>query len=277
MHRTPLAPLLALVALVLSLTTACATSPPIARTETYAATGVFVRHLRLRIAPAQTRDFEALMERCVAAAAAARLPEGDDWLCYRESPGRYWIVTFADERDAPAVTRRPAPLRAFVRRIAGAGRAAGLAEAERRLAELEYVVEWNLLMRVKHDWSTVVEMATAEHPKARMMRRTVRPGREADFERALTARTAFFREHGYPLPIEGFVVLEGLPGNAIQLVFPRDWRSFHATESFWEFVQSRPEDERADYAARKAALMETMASAEYHEADFVPAASFGGV
>lgn len=270
-----------LALLLFALLTAACASPPSgpahARTAdaaSFPVEGLFARHLRLRLAPSHTQDFEALMERCVRAAQAAALPEAWDWLLYRESPGRYWIIAFAEEREGFALPRGPRPLWSFARGVADREGPAARAEVERRLAALEYVVEWDLLTRQKRAWSTVDSMSTTTHPEARLMLRTVRPGREVDFDRALTARTAFFREHGYPLPVEGFVILEGLPGHALQVVFPRDWPSFHAAESFWEFVQSRPEAERTDYLARKAALMETMASAEYHDASFLPEASY---
>jgi hypothetical protein len=143
------------------------------------------------------------------------------------------------------------------------------------LAALEYEIEWNLLTRQKQLWSTVESVSTATHPAARLMLRTVRPGHEADFERTLAQRTAFLEDHGYPLPVEGFVVLSGAPGTALQVVFPRDWPSFHARESFWEFAQLLPEPEREEYMRRKAELMQTMLSAEYYEAGVVAEACYG--
>jgi hypothetical protein len=60
----------------------------------------------------------------------------------------------------------------------------------------------------------------------------------------------------------------------MHVVFPRDWPSFHARESFWEFVQRLPEPEREEYMRRKAALMRTMLSAEYYDADCLSDASY---
>jgi len=93
-------------------------------------------------------------------------------------------------------------------------------------------------------------------------------------DRALAARTAFFAEHDYPLPVEGFAVRSGAPGRALQVVFPADWSSFHATDSFYAFVQGLGEAEQEDYAGRKAALMETMSSAEYHDGSFAAELSY---
>lgn len=255
---------------------ACAQVGPHAETQSYAADGIHLRHLRVRVTPAQTQDFEALIERCVLAAQTVQLSDEHGWLCYRESPGRYWLVSFSETRDGFAIPSSDSPLRSFTRHIASLEGPEALAEIDERIGALEYEIEWSLLARQKHDWATAREMSTELHPKARVMLRSVRPGEERAFEQALAERTAFLAERDYPLPVEGFVVLSGAPGTAMQVVFPRDWPSFHAGESFWEFAQKLPESEREEYMRRKAALMRTMWKAEYYDASFLPEASFGG-
>lgn len=254
----------------------CATVPTAAGTAVYAADGVHLRHVRLRVAPAQTQDFEALMERCVAVATESELPSEWDWLCYLEPPGRYWLLTFADEPDRFPIPDSSEPLRTFVHALADHADPATRRALVGALEALEYELEWQLVARQKRAWSTVEEMATSEHPMARLMVRTVRPGAEAAFERALAERTAFLVERGYPLPVEGFVVRSGWPGTALQVVFPRDWPSFHARESFWQFSLHLPDDQRAAYLQRKDALMRTMASAEYYDGKVRPDASYAG-
>ena len=243
------------------------------------AEGPFVRHVRLRVAPAETKTFEAILGDAAELAERAGLGPAYDWLCYRESPGRYWVVTMADERADFPVPASDRPVRSLLGAVERAGgKSEGLPE---RFEAIEHELEWSLLTRQKAVWSTVDSMSTATHPKARIMWRTVRGGRATEFDRALAARTAFLAERGYPLPIEGFVVLEGLPrevarGAAMQVVFPRDWASFHASESFWEFVQALPAAGREAYLERKAALMSSMAGAEYFDGDFLPEASRQG-
>ncbi len=246
----------------------------------FPAEGVLVRHLRLRLAPSHTRRFEAVLEECAAAARSARLDETHAWMAYREPPGRYWIVQLADDEGSFAL---PDDLRGFVSAILEKAEAAGETtrnpreEAEAELAKLEIEVEWNLLLQTKSGWGTVDAMSTATHPKARLIDRTIRPGMEAEFDRALSARTAFFARRDYPLPVEGFVVRAGAPGRAIQVVFPVDWPSFHAATSFFEFSKTLDEEGQREYAERKADLLETMSRAEYYDGSFVPEISFGGM
>lgn len=221
------------------------------------AEGTLVRHRRVRLAPYHTQDFEAVLRACVAGAEEDGSAAG--WLCYRESPGRYWLVTFASEDGE---LEEPPGLEGFVETFAP--------EALDDLRALELEVEWEWELQQAEDWSTVREMSTDTHPKARMMLREVRPGREAEFAAALTARTAFLAEHGYPLPIEGFVMRRGDASLAVQVVFPRDWSSFHGAESFGAFIDSLDGEARAEYARRKAALMETMSRAKFLHASFAP-------
>jgi len=260
-------------ALLCAWTAACAVLETHAVTDRYDADGPFLRHVRLRVAPAHTQDFEALMARLVAAAESAELTDDWHWLCYLESPGRYWIVTSSETRDGFPVPRSQRPLRAFARAVVDQASLAARTDVVRRLATLEYEIEWVLEARGKAAWSNAKVMSTAEQPKARLMVRTVRPGQEAAFERALAERVDFLVAHDYPLPIEGFVTLSGAPGTALQVVFARDWPSFHERESFWQFVQHLPEAARDAYMQRKAALMRTMASAEYYHGDFRAGAS----
>lgn len=252
---------------LLALASSCTSTGAPARAASFDADGVYITHLRVRLAPSHTKAFEALMKRCVESARAAGLASDYDWLCYREPPGRYWLVHFSETADGFAL---PESLEGFVDQL---GRAEGEPtrdELMTALAELEYETEWAIVARQKASWSTVASMSTATHPKARMMDRTVRPGMEAEFDAALEARTAFFAEHAYPLPVEGFVILDGAPGRAMQIVFPVDWSSFHDSDSFFAFVKGLDEAARDDYAARKAALMVTMAGAEYFDGSFVP-------
>ena len=234
------------------------------------ASGVLVRHLRVRCAPAHTKGFEALLQLAVRAAGRAT-SKRDDWLCYREPPGRYWLVLFgAPTKDA----RSGDGLARFVHAAFAEEKRPVRREASRLLGAIEYEVEWDLLTQQKPTWSTVDDMSTSTHPKARLMLRTVRPGAERAFDRALRRRTAFLATHGYPLPIEGFVVRSGAQNSAIQVVFPTDWPSFHDKLSFGPFVKQLEPSARAEYARRKEALLQTMSRAEFYDASFVPEMSF---
>jgi len=244
--------------LVLAALSACAQLP---EAPPVAAEGTLVRHRRVRLAPAHTRGFEAVLEACTQAAGASAWSA--PWLCYRESPGRYWLVTFAGEDGRFA---EPRGLSGFVGALAP--------DALDDLAALELEVEWEWEFQQAAAWCTADEVSTKTHPKARMMLRTVRPGREAEFAAALTARTAFLAEHGYPLPIEGFLMRRGDRTQAVQVVFARDWSSFHAADSFKAFVEGLDEPARADYAGRKATLMGTMSRAEFHDADLIEDLSY---
>ena len=261
---------LALAAFVLALA-GCASSPAAA----FEGDGVHVRHVRVRVAPSHTQAFEALVERCVQSARAAGLPRGYHWLFYREPPGRYWLLWFSESADGFAVPEEPDPLVGFARHVADAEGEAARAEIERRLSAIEYEVEWTVLMRQKATWGTVGEMSTSTHPKARMMLREVRSGAEEAFDGAVAARTALLQDHGYPLPVEGFAIVSGMPGHALQVVFPVDWPSFHATDSFGAFVRGLDEAAQEEYARRKGMLMETMASAEYYDGSVVRELSYG--
>ena len=255
----------------LALASGCATTHAPATATLFDAQGVYVRHLRLRLTPSHTQAFEAMMKRCVEAASGAKLPAPYDWLCYREPPGRYWLLLFSDTLDGFAT---PGTLVGFADHIGQAKGESALAEIMAMLADLEYETEWEIFSQQKANWSTVEAMSTASHPKARIMDRTIRPGMETAFEAALAARTAFLIDHGYPLPVEGFVIHSGAPQRALQVVFPVDWSAFHETDSFSAFVRGLDEAAQEDYAERKAALMATMTRAEYHDGNFAPELSY---
>lgn len=239
--------------------------------STIDADGIFVRHLRLRLAPSHTQAFESTMRRCVQAAKAEGLPESYEWLCYRESPGRYWLLSFSETIDGFAT---PESLRAFALFLGRVEGKAALDEISELMVGLEYETEWEIIFQQKSSWSTVGAMSTATHPKARIMERTIRRGMERAFENALTARTAFLDQHAYTLPIEGFVTRRGAPDHALQVVFPVDWSSFHAKDSFGAFVKNLDDYAQAEYAGLKRALMVTMSKAEYYDGDFLGELSY---
>ena len=83
-----------------------------------------------------------------------------------------------------------------------------------------------------------------------------------------------YLEEAIGAPVEGFVTRRGPDDRAFQVVFPRDWASFHTTDSFGAFIRSLSAERQAAYAAVKQALMETMSGAEYHDAAFAPELSF---
>ena len=87
---------------------------------------------------------------------------------------------------------------------------------------------------------------------------------------------AFLARSGYPLPVEGFTLPHvGSPRRAMQAVFPVAWGSFHESTSFFAFSKTLDEAGQAEYAERKADLLETMSCAEYYDASFVPELSYG--
>lgn len=221
------------------------------------ADGTQLRHRRVRLAPSDTLGFEAIITACVTGARAAQLETA--WLCYRESPGRYWLVTFAGPAGPFG---EPAGLEGFVEHCAP--------DALPALRELELEVEWEWEAQKVAAWAIGEEVDLTTHPKARLMVRTTRPGMEAEFAAALGARTTFLADHGYPLPIEGFLSRSGGPAGSLQVVFARDWSSFHADDSFKAFVESLDGDARTEYATRKADLMRTMSRAEFYDADLLP-------
>lgn len=240
-------------------------------TSVIEADGIFVRNLRLRLAPSHTQAFEELMRRCVQAAQAAGLPEEYEWLCYREPPGRYWLISFSETIDGFAT---PESLRAFALHLGREEGEAALDEISELLVGLDYETEWEIIFQQKSNWSTVEGMSTATHPKARIMDRTIRSGMEQAFEDALAARTSFLVEHGYELPIEGFVTRRGAPGRELQVVFPVDWSSFHEMNSFGEFIRSLDDSAQEEYAGLKRALMVTMDRAEYYDGDYAGELSY---
>jgi hypothetical protein len=259
-----LAPLLAL-----SLLAACA-GIPTADLHAVEAQGVFVRHARIRVAPPQTKDFEALIGRCTEAVAEADLEHHYRWLCYREPPGRYWLIWFSHTADGFSYADEPDVLSGFLRGLSAAVGDHALVGVEEQLARIDHEIEWNVLHRQKQGWSTVDDLNEETHPIARMIVRTVVPGAEEAFDRALTARTDFLREQVYPMPVEGFVTLDGAAGTALQVSFGVDWPSFHARDSFGAWAESLDEETRAEYARLKAALLATMSRAEYYHGKAVP-------
>ena len=263
----------ALALLALTLAIACRAAPVATREagapEISAGDDAPLRHLRVRIAPAQTKDFEALLERCVASAEDASLAPEAGWLVYREPPGRYQLVWFGAPPEAGSVPPESA-LVTFLRTFTGRSAADRVAE----LGRIEWELEWSLLLAQRAAWTSPVALDPARHPKLRLMGRQVRPGREDAFAEALAARTGFLVAHGYPLPVEGFESLEGPAGFEVQAVFATDWPRFHGRDSFKAFLERLSEAERTEYARVKAALMATMASADYFDADLQPALSF---
>ena len=247
----------------------CAGTTP--HRDAIAADGVFVRHLRLRVAPEQTKQLESILAACADIASATRTEGGvGDWLIYREPPGRYWLITFSDTIDG---FRYPAGLSSFVRYMADRSPADGEAILS-TLGRLRFEIDWEIVFQQKRAWSTTEGVEPSTHPKARIMARTIKPGLDRQFSTALAERTAFFPVHAYPLPIEGFVTRRGDPAVALQVVFPTDWPTFHATHGFGAFVKSLPQAARDDYARRKAALMRTMSNAAWYDGSFAEELSF---
>ncbi len=251
----------------------CATSRAVGTTSSaFEAGGIFMCNIRVRLAPSHTQAFEKLLKRCVTAAQSAESRGvSHHWLCYREPPGRYWLIFFSDTIDG---FQTPCAFPGFALAVARTESVEAEREVKRMLHDLEFEVEWEHVSRQKADWSTVNDMSTTTHPVARVMLRTVRPGMEKAFEHALAARTAFLARQGYPLPIEGFATRSGLVGREMQAVFGVDWSSFHATDSFHAFVQSLDEAAREEYAGLKATLMQTMSGAEYYDGTFAPELRF---
>jgi len=248
-----------------------ATECVMASERAFEAEGVYVRHLRIRVPPAEDPEFETLMKRLAKAAAEADLPEEYDWLCYREPPDKYWLLFFSESPTGFAV---PSTLSRIADQIGRAGGGAAHAEIMAIVAGLDFVLEWEILGQQKASWSTVREMSTSNHPKARIVERSVRSHARGSFDAALSNWTSFLVQVQYPLPVEGFVLHSGSTNAAWQVVFPVDWTSFHGEGSVSAFVAGLDPTARARFAELEGALMRTVSSAEHYDGDFLQVLSY---
>ena len=236
-----------------------------------AAEGVFVRRMRIRVTPFQIEKFEALIHRCVRAAEAAGLTEEYDWLVYREPPARYWLIVFGETVDGFAA---PDSFASFARHVARAEGPDALDEINVMLTSVEVEIEEKIVNRQYAAWSTVGGMTTATHPKARVVEYTIRRGAGEAFSRALAARTVFLKDHGYVLPIEGFVVLRGASWRATQVVFPVNWSDFHRSNSVDAFVAGLSAPAATEFRELDRALNETISKIEHYDGDFASELSY---
>lgn len=163
MTKTVRSEMLGLLVAVLASSVGCGT----ARDRAFEAEGVYVRHLRIRVLPSEEREFETLMTRIVNAAAEADLSEEHDWLCYRELPDKYWLLFFNGSPTGFAV---PNTFPGFADYIGQAGSGAAHAEIMAMVAGLDFRPEWEILGQQKASWSTVRDMSTSSHPKARIIK-----------------------------------------------------------------------------------------------------------
>jgi len=265
-----------LLPLALAVVAGCASAPD-AASDGLAADGPFVHHVRIRVVPYQTKAFEVLLADCARAARSVTTSDRDEWFFYREPPGRYWLLGFGAESGSLPLLSADDPVAALVDRVAERAPAAVSRVLRAQHAELEYVVEWSLLLQRRGDWCGGPEMEPEAWPCARLMVRTVREGRAAEFDQALTARTRFFVDAGFPLPLEGFVVRDGVGADAgiltAQAAFARSWEGYHSRDHFPLWRAAQPPAVQARYDARKQALMVTMARAEFFDGTFLPAQS----
>jgi hypothetical protein len=240
-------------------------STPRSEISTEAADGVFVRRLRLRVAPDQVEQFEALMRRCVVAAEAADLPDEYRWLAYREPPSRYWLICFSPTLDGFAP---PASFASFVRFLAAAEGPGAVTEVETMLSSINVHTDGVRVGRQFSAWSTVGSMSTVTQPKARVVEYAIRGGAAEELSRALAARTGFLAKHGYELPIEGFVTVQGALPGATQVTFPRNWVDFHRSDSVEAFVARLPEADALEFRELDRALNGTLSGIEFFDGDY---------
>lgn len=233
--------------------------------------GIHVQHLRINVSPSDLRAFDALMGRLVVAAHAARLGTPYHWLCYREGDNRYWLLFFGESASEFAV---PATFEGIAAQIGSAEGAMAKTEIMALESMLHYETEWRLVFQQKMSWSTVAEMSTGTHPKARIIERAVRPGKEAAFNQALDAWTAFLFEHEYPLPVEGFALRSGEFGAALQVVFPADWDTYRRSATFGVFASQLDEKAQQKFADLDAALTSTLAGIRHFDGDFASELSY---
>lgn len=235
------------------------------------ADGVFVRYTRLRVAPPDVSAFEALMKRCVAAAHQAKLGGAYDWLCYREPPCRYWLIFFSETLDGFAT---PHAFESFARDVGQAESAEALQEVADLLARVGYETEWQFTHQQHAAWSTVQDMHTSTHPKARATYYTVVMGREEAFTEALAARTAFLLEHNYTLPVEGFISRQSASDQPLQVVFPVSWERYHRTDSVKSFIQRLNATARVEFQRLDQAVANVSQRIEHYDADFAKELSY---
>ena len=264
--------IIAVTLVLVVLITGCASQNTPFDPTAYTASGVYVRFLRIEVAHKDVPAFEALMKRVVHAAESAGLSDNYDWLCYREQSNHYWILSFC---DGLADFACPPGLGGFVEAIGNKESDVAGEQINKALAELDYSLIWEVVLQQSSPWSTVDEMTTRDHPKARIIERTIVANKEHEHSKAVVEWTNFWGINSYPLPIEGFVVHSGRSNAAWQVVFPKDWKSFQQQYDFASFVRTLDESTQTTFRQLEIALNSTVSDVKHYDGEFARQLSYG--
>ncbi len=131
------------------------------------------------------------MKRMVQAAESAGLPDSHDWLCYREPPNYYWILSFS---DGPTDFACPPTLAGLAQAISKTESIAVRDEISQTLTHLKYNPVSEAVWQQESNWSTVKEMKTIEHPKARIIERKILDGKKVKFSAAVVEWTDYLKQ-----------------------------------------------------------------------------------
>ncbi len=228
--------------------------------------GIFVRETVFRVSPKHAAEWEAAV-RDISTAAAKSNSSVHNWLLYKAGPFVYWMIQFSETLDSIPTEM------SFHSAFADLAGAQDYLNALSRLLKTDFEITRDIICQQDSYWSTVAEMSTDTHPKARVSDYWVRPGDEDAFDKLQKQLTSLLVEIGYPFPVESFRPRFGAPRVSQVVTFADSWESFHGANSLDALANEAGKLNELDaLRTRRASLV---LREVHHDLDFEPSLSYG--
>lgn len=233
--------------------------------------GVFAQLLRID-AQNQSENFENLMAQLVRVADSADLAEPYFWICYREIPNYYWLLTISDSLDNFA---HPGNIEGFASVISQFAKPAQRDEISSLSEALKELPVTRNVTQQYSNWSTTNNVESRDFPKSRIVIYQIRESGLLTFSENMAELSEFLSNNSITLQVEGFIAQPRSLNAAWQVVFLPENTSFDAVHENYEFSNALNEQSLDELRRIQEKIKSNVSGVEYLDGIRIDSLSYG--
>ena len=180
--------------------------------------GVFAQLLRID-AQEKSDQFEELLAELTTIADSSSLPHPYYWICYRETPDHYWILTISDSVNNFKYPGTVVGFASTIAEFATPEKRSEILTKSERLKDLPFDLHTTQQFS---KWSTTNNVESRDYPFSRVVIFNIKEGKISEYHENVVKLTKSLDQKEITFQVEGFLVVPSTLNAAWQVIFVPD-------------------------------------------------------
>lgn len=233
--------------------------------------GVFAQLLRID-AQNQSEQFETLITQLVRVADSVGLENPYYWICYRETPNHYWLLTISDSLDNFA---HPGTIEGFASAISQFANPFERDEISSLSEALKELPVTRNVTQQYSNWSTTNNVESRDFPKSRIVTYQINETDLLKFNDNMAKLSDFLSSNNVTFQVEGFIAYPRTLNVAWQVIFLPENSSFDKVHEHYEFSVGLNKEALEQLTAIQEKIKSNINSIKYFDGIRIDSLSYG--